>query len=285
MTSGAPMLTALTGDPRAEAPANGFGPHAHACWRYSTDAERARVAGEWLQDGLDRGYRAVYVADAPLDQLLAELAGVPRRDEAVSLGGLLVLRTADIYDLSAPIDAPTQLAVYADAVERARQDGYEGLRVAADITALVADPDRRPAHVRWEQVADRYISQHPFAPLCMYDSRRLPDLEAIVACHPLQGPGAAPFSIYAAQPHGAAATGEIDLASHAAFREILAGQPESDRVIDTSGLSFLDGRAAWFLHSHLVERRAAGHPVVLADPPEVLRRVWTMAGFDAGFLG
>lgn len=282
--SAAPLLAALTGDRRAAAPGPGFGPFAHACWSYSTEAERARVAVEWLGDGLDQGYRAVYVADAPAGELFAELAELPDRDEAVADGALLAFRTADLYDLSAPIDAAAQLAVYTAAVEQARRDGYAGLRVAADITALVEDPARRPAHAHWEQVADRYISQHPLAPLCMYDSRRVADLEAIVACHPLQGPDAVPFSIYAAQPHGAAATGELDVASHAAFREILAGQPESDRVIDVSRLKFLDGRAAWLLHSHLVERRVAGHPLVLADPPDVLRRVWSVAGFDAGFL-
>jgi anti-anti-sigma regulatory factor len=285
MLSSAPVLGALAGDSRSAPGHTGFGPYAHGCWAYQTDAERARAACEWLTDGLRQHYRGVYVADEPVDDLIAELAGVPNRDEALRNGALLVFSTSDLYDLSAPIDAQAQLAVYAGAVEQALRDGFQGVRVAADISALVEDPARRAAHAHWEQVADRYISQHPLAPLCMYDTRRVGDIETIVGAHPLQGPAAAPFSLYATQPHGAALTGEIDLACHGALRDLLAGQPESDRVIDTSGLTFLDGHAAWLLHAHLADRHAAGNPVVLSSPPEILRRVWTVSGFDAGYLG
>jgi anti-anti-sigma regulatory factor len=281
----APVLAALKGDARSAAANDGFGPSAHACWGYSTDEERARAACEWLTDGLRQRYRAVYVAAAPADDLVAELADVPDRDAALRDGALVVFSTNDLYDLSAPIDAHAQLAVYAGAVEHALRDGFAGIRVAADITVLVEDPGRRPAHVHWEQVADRYISQHPLAPLCLYDSRRVNDIDAIVECHPLQGPEAAPFSLYAAQPHGAALAGEIDLAGHSALGDLLAGHPESDRVIDMSGLRFVDGRAAWLLQRHLVARRAAGHPIVLSNAPDAVRRVWSVSGFDPGFFG
>jgi anti-anti-sigma regulatory factor len=282
--SNASVLTALTGDSRNPPEDTPVGPYTHACWAYSTDAERARCAREWLTDGLRHGYRAVYVADAPVDDLIAELADVPDRDEALHGGALVVFSTTDLYDLSAPIDAQAQLAVYIGAVEQALADGFKGLRVAADLTALVEEPARRAAHAHWEQFADRYISQHPLAPLCLYDTRRVADIEAIVGAHPLQGPAPAPFSLYAAQPHGAALTGEIDLACHSALRELLAGQPASDRVIDASELTFLDGRAAWLLHAHLAERHAAGNPIVLSNPRDILRRVWSISGFDAGYL-
>jgi hypothetical protein len=283
--SGAPVLTALSGASRGSGPASAFGPSAHAAWGYSTGGERARAACEWLGDGLRQGYRAGYVADAPADELVAELVDLPDRDAARRDGALLVFSLSDLYDLSAPIDATAQLAVYAGAVEQALRDGFRGLRVAADITALVADPARRPAHLRWEQVADRYISQHPLAPLCLYDTGRLPDIDAVVGCHPLQGPHPTPFSLFAAQPHGGALTGEIDLAGHRALGDLLAGHPESDRVIDLSGLRFLDGRAAWLLHEHLADRRAGGHAIVLSNASEWLRRVWGLCGFDPGFFG
>jgi anti-anti-sigma regulatory factor len=200
-------------------------------------------------------------------------------------GALVVLTTGDLYDLSTPIDAQRQLAVYSGAVDRARRDGFAGLRVAADITVLVEDPARRAAHIHWEQVADRYISQHPLAPLCLYDSRRVSDIDAVVDGHPLQGPDAAPFSLYAAQPHGAALTGEIDVAGYSALDELLAAHPASDRVIDLSGLRFIDGHASWLLQRHLIDRRAAGQPIVLSNAPRLVRQVWSVAGFDPGFFG
>jgi hypothetical protein len=284
MLSSAAVLSALKGDSRSAPDQTGFGPYTHACWAYATDAERARAACEWLTDGLRKGYRAAYVADAPVDDLIAELAGLPNRDDALRGGALVVFSMYDLYDLSAPIDAQAQLAVYAGAVDQALADCFRGVRVAVDISALIEDPARRSAHTHWEQFADRYISQHPLAPLCLYDTRRVADIEAIVGAHPMQGPVPGPFSLYAAQPHGAALTGEIDLAGHGALSDLLAGQPDSDRVIDTSGLTFLDGRAAWLLHAHLVDRHVAGNPLVLSNPSEMLRRVWAVSGFDAGYL-
>jgi hypothetical protein len=70
-----------------------------------------------------------------------------------------------VYDVSPPIDATTQLAVYSAAVGDAIADGFAGIRVAADITPLVADPARRDAHLIWEQLADRYMTEQPSRPV------------------------------------------------------------------------------------------------------------------------
>ena len=73
-----------------------------------------------------------------------------------------------------PIDAEAQLALYGGATEEALKEGFTGLRVAADVTALVGEPSMWDAHVAWEAVADRYMASMPLSAMCCYDRRELP---------------------------------------------------------------------------------------------------------------
>ena len=252
----------------------------HAAWGYASGAERAEMASRWLTDGLRIGQRTLYVADASRDDLVVELASVPGAADAIAGGALVVVPSAELYDLSAPIDAAAQLAQYAGAVDQAVADGYRGLRVAADITPLVLDPGRRAAHLYWEQLADRYMVERPLAPLCMYDTRRIEGIDAIVCAHPVQGPEAPVFALYGHAPRSVVLEGEVDAFAADVLGEILGCLPETDEVVDLSPLSFIDGRAAWMLHEALLERRAAGSTTVLVGASAAVRRVWDLCGFD-----
>jgi anti-anti-sigma regulatory factor len=258
----------------------GAGPFDHGSWAYSSDDERAAAAAAWLVDGLRCGQRAFYVAEGSVEQLMGELSGVPDLAATVESGALVVVSSNDLYDLSAPIDADGQLAVYARAVEDAIAAGYGGLRVASDITPLVEDPLRRQAHVHWEQVADRYMTDYPLAPLCMYDTRRIDDVRAIECVHPLQGPHEQPFTLYGATAKRSVLRGEVDAFSADVLAQVLRGLPATDEVIDVSLLFFVDGRGAWTLHDELTRRRAAGQVVTLSGPSKVLRHLWHICGFD-----
>jgi anti-anti-sigma regulatory factor len=261
-----------------------FGPSDHACWAYETHSERAAAAVAWLADGLALGQRAMYIADAPAEVLISELADLSDRDEAIARGALVVAETRSNYDLSAPIDANVQLAVYNSAVERAIADGYSGLRVAADITLLVEDPARRQAHLHWEQCADRYMTEQPLAPLCLYDRRRVGGFQAVEHVHPLAGPDMLPFSLYGVGRTRSALDGEVDALIVEPFTEAMTTLPDDDDTIVFSGLRFVDAHAAWVLHQTLERRRAAGRPLALHDPPPLVRRVWTLCGFDPTLL-
>lgn len=266
-----------------EAP-GGSGLSDHACWAFSSDSERVAALAGWLGDGLCSGQRALYVADRSDEELLADVGTVPGFASALDRGALVVMPASAAYDLGGSIDPVAQLARYAAALDEAIADGYSGLRVAADLTPLVADRARRGAHLRWEQFADRYITDHPLAPLCLYDGRRISDLEAIVCAHPLHGPNAVPFALYATTPTSAAFEGEADAMSSTVLVELLAGLPATDRVVDLSRLSFIDGRAAGLLHAELVARRAAGQELAVTGVSPIVRRIWELCQFDPGFL-
>jgi anti-anti-sigma regulatory factor len=262
----------------------GAGLSDHACWAYYSATGRAAAAVTWLADGLRLGQRAVYIADLPPADLAADLAGLPGRAAALDRGALVVRPAADVHDMSGPVDAEHHLGAYAEMVDRAIADGFAGARVAADITPLVADPGWHAAHLTWEQVADRYMTDHPLAPVCLYDARRVSGIDAIICAHPLRGPSAPPFSLHGAGPTRAALAGEVDGSLALVLAELLARQPVTDRVLDLSGLSFLDVRCARILHRELAGRRRAAQEVVLSGASPAFRRLWDACGFGCSFL-
>lgn len=256
----------------------------HACWSYSTDAERAAIAVKWLAGGMRIGQRGLYVGEAPVDVLIAELAALPGVAAALESGALIVQSSTDLYDLSTPIDPQHQLAIYDAGVRAALAAGYRGVRVAADVTPLVLDPSRHESHVRWEQYADRYITEHPMAPMCMYDTRRVAGLDAIACVHPLQGPDAPIFGLYAVGPRAAALCGEVDALQGPMFAEVLAGMPDTDAALHLDRLGFADADAVWRLHELARQRRAAGNPLSLVGAPTALRRTWQALDFEPDLL-
>jgi anti-anti-sigma regulatory factor len=214
----------------------------------------------------------------------AELTAIDGRDDALARGALAVVESRTMYDLSAPIDADALLTMYSAAVEQAIADGFAGIRVAADITCLVEDPARRRAHLQWEQLADRYMTEQPLAPLCMYDRRRVADFRSIEHIHPLAGPDALMFSLHGTGPNRSALHGEIDALTAETLAEVLSTLPDGDDAIDASALTFLDGRGAWVVQQALARRRDAGRPLVLHDAPPLVQRVWDACGFDSTLL-
>jgi anti-anti-sigma regulatory factor len=265
----------------------GYGPFDHACWGYDSDDERRRVTIEWLADGVRHHQRLVYVADGRPDELLADLTGLAGRDQLVERGELEIHATRDLYDLSRPIDAPSQLALYAGTVDRAVADGYVGVRVVADITPLVADASRHAAHVRWEHAADRYMVGHPLAPLCTYDATIAgSSIESIVCVHPLRRTGDAtpPFSLWASDSV-VVLEGEADGLRAGVLADVLdALGDEGDVVIDVSMLRFVDGRAAFVLHRALGRLRDRGQHAQLRGSSSSLRALWHLLGFEGEVL-
>ena len=256
----------------------------HGCAGYTTDQERARLAVDWMVAGLELGQRCLYVGEGPHDALLAELPAVLALDVALGSGALSVMSSSEVYDVTAPTDPESQLAVYATTVNRAIADGFAGLRVVADITPLVVDPARRPAHLRWEQVADRYMTDHPMAPLCLYDARRVDGLDAVMCVHPVQRVDNPTFALYGVGPGRAAVAGDLDGSVRHAVEEALAALPDTDESLDLSALTFADGRGVSILHAALHRRRDALRPLRFTGATHHFRKVWELCGYDPSLL-
>jgi ABC-type transporter Mla MlaB component len=229
---------------------SGFGLHDHACLPYDDD-ERARDAiVSWLVDGRRLGQRLIYVGGSSEEELRADLEALPGRDRLIADGALQVLSLPAIYELGKPIDPEAQLKVYAGATEQALKEGFTGLRVGAEVTALVTSPRTWEAHTRWEAYADRYMAQMPMSALCCYDLRRVPrHVAKDLACvHPaaVDCEGLTPFQIFAAREKGSLMLhGEVDyFCADDLDRLLTVAEPAGGRtVLDLSGVRFVDHHA------------------------------------------
>jgi hypothetical protein len=156
-------------------------PHDHIGWVFSDAGEFARVARDFLQEGMERGEYLLFVAADPAEDAYRRLAG------SFAPGDLHVASTADIYGKSGVVDAATQRATFASTLAQARADGYSGIRVAADNTSLVTSPRRLKAWMNWELVADRFMFENRVTGLCGFNRTavNVDTLRHLVTLHPL----------------------------------------------------------------------------------------------------
>ncbi len=156
-------------------------PHDHMGWIFAGSRGFAPIAEPFLAEGAALGERLMYVAADPDPAALSALAGV------VGPHGLQVASIAEVYGASGVVDAPSQRATFAGALADALAEGYSGIRVAADNTPLVSDEARLAAWIRWEIVADRFMSENPVTGLCAFDQEKInvDRLRHLATLHPL----------------------------------------------------------------------------------------------------
>jgi hypothetical protein len=159
----------------------GMAPHDHIGWVYSGSDQFAALARTFLADGARKGERLIYVAEDP------DRDGPGALDDLIDAGVLQVASVEEIYGPSGVVDAVRQRATFAEALAQARADGYTGIRVAADNTPLLDGERRFQAWLRWELVADRFMSENPVTGLCAFDRDRV-DIDRLrhtATLHPL----------------------------------------------------------------------------------------------------
>ena len=258
--------------------AAGLGVRDHACWAFDDRDAFIREGVRYLDDGRRLDQRLLYVGDRDPAGLLEDLAALADRDALIEAGWLSIVPLEEVEDVGAPADPEQRRQTYDALVEAALAEGYQGLRVLAEVTRLLADPAGAAAHASWEAMADRYMEDRPMSALCAYDRRIVAEQDlADVACvHPLvhSPEHLSPFRLYAAGG-GLALEGEVDYFSAPALaRAMRAGVTEpGETALDLGGLRFIDVAGVRALEG---ERRALGEQgreVVLRSAPPALRRL------------
>jgi len=258
----------------------------HACWAYSSRAERNAAAVEWLVAGACIGQR-LFIATADADGGAELLAAVAAADAWVAQE-VTYVSIEQFYDLSRPIDPQAQLAQYSAEVARAVADGLNGVRVFCDITALIADPARRASHAHWEHLADAWMAEgNPLAALCAYDIGVVGDQpEAVMVLHPLRhGPGisSTPFGLFC-ESSKTVLDGEVDAFGVRALAGALGALPEGPVTLDVSDLSYLCARGAATL-ADAAKTAATDQPRLrLVGARPIVQRIWQILGFDEEVL-
>ena len=256
--------------------ASGLEADAHACWTFGENDEFAAAALEFFDDGLRGGQRLAYVGSEPVAEQRERLDPLGDVGGLIDKGALQLFELNDLYQVGEPIDADAQVATYTAALDAALSDGYTGLRVAAQVTDLVAEPHTRDAHVRWESVADRFISIHPISALCGYRRETVPEplLSDLAAVHPAANTAlnSVPFHLYG-ESGDLALAGEVDLFSAEDLDRVLelACQPGDDVSLDLRGLAFIDHHGLEVLATHT--RRLAAAGCSIHHTPPIVKRL------------
>ncbi|NEK85003.1 STAS domain-containing protein [Blastococcus saxobsidens] len=261
------------------------GAHDHVCWVYRDDTDLTAAAIEFLAGGLLHGERLLCVGDRVVEGLRRGPTALGDIDALIADGRLRLLTVADAYAATGPFSAESQRAFYDDATRRAVADGYTGLRVFADVTALAADTTLRPELVRWEHVADEFIAHGPgMTAMCAYredlPAAALGDLAGV---HPqVHAPtGTAPFQVFF-DDRGPSLVGDVDTVGAERLARILAATPVSGGAcaLDLSGLEFADVAACRVLARWARTLGERGVRLELWNAPPLLERMWHVLALD-----
>lgn len=254
----------------------GLGHDGHACWGFDDRQEFVDAALEFLTDGLRLGQRLAYVGSEPVAEQRERLDPLGDVGGLIDRGGLQLFELSDLYRVGEPVDTKAQLAAYLAATEAALADGYSGLRVAAQATDLVAEPQARDAHVHWESAADRVLSRRSLSALCGYERSALPPqlLADLAAVHPAANgcAGPAPFHLFG-ENGGVVLAGEVDLFSSDTLDRALdfacdGSEPVS---LDLGELDFIDHRGLEVLAAHASRLTDEGGCAIQHEPYVVSR--------------
>lgn len=221
-------------------------PHDHIGWVFSGPREFAALATPFLQEGAERGERLMYVVDEPDIEPLADLRAL------IDLGTLQVTSIAEVYGTDGMVDAVAQRATFAAALAEATAEGYRGIRVAADNSALVTDPRRLQAWIEWELVADRFMSEQAVTGLCAFDRERVDvdTLRHLATLHPLSST-TAPAPQFLLYSDDGTLRLEGDVNAFAVEHVALALRqlpPKTDVIVDLTKSTFVTKGTMLLLH-------------------------------------
>jgi hypothetical protein len=256
--------------------ADRLGLDGHACWSFDQREEFTDAVLEFLTEGLRLGQRIAFMADEPVDEQRERLEALGDVGELTGRGALLFFNLRDLYPKGRAVDFDAQLALFSAATDASVADGYAGLRVAANVTDLVTDPETRDAHLRWESFADRALSTKPLTVLCGYRRDALSPqlLQDLAAIHPASNvdPDSVPFHLFG-QDGDLALAGEVDLYSSEALDRALGfacGAGETP-PLNLEALDFIDHRGVEILARHTHDPGADGVRAIHNEPPVVNR--------------
>ena len=256
------------------------GPADHVCWIYEDDATFDAAAREFLVGGIARGDRLLCVGDRVLESLRSlspdhDVAALTER------GAVETLTLADVYGGGEPFRPDQQLAYYAAATRRAKDDGYLGLRVLAEVSDLAADPARRDDLVLWEHTADAYAaSGSGFSAMCAYRADLAREALADVASvHPfVRALEEVPSFRLFVDGDRIALAGTVDACSGDRLARALAVAHARDDgvVLDVAALEFVDVAGCRVLARWAAGLEERSVPLEVAGSSAILRRMWQL---------
>jgi anti-anti-sigma regulatory factor len=258
----------------------------HVCWIHGEDdAAFHRAVRRFLAGGLERGERLLCVGERVIDSLSADADGFGGADALIAGGALRTLTTAEACAATRAWVAGGRRSFYDAAIGAAIADGYAGLRVVADVSALAADPGNRAALVDWQHLADDAVAGGTgLTAMCAYSGELVHEtLADIASVHPLvHAPDGMPLSRVYFQDDRVALIGSVDTFSADRLARVLASSPVGAHgaVLDLRRVEFLDVAASRAIAGWAQDLSARGVRVEIRGASSLLRRMWQVLALD-----
>jgi anti-anti-sigma factor len=266
----------------------------HACLVCETDDERWSTVSRFVERGLERGERTLYVAsDHDEEHVLARLG--PR---APAAGELLVAPAEAAYGYADgnSFDHVTRVSAWEAQVQDALDDGFSGLRVVADMAWLHEVELALADLVDYEHRCTALCNKAPAVALCVYDKRRFDDhtlARAVYSHETCLGREAGARAIFESAmmristtgPGVLRLSGEVDVSNAAVLAGALksASNGQEALLVDVSRLEFIDVAGVRTIHSASEALIGRGGEMVLLSPRPAVRKTIALLGAD-GFV-
>jgi signal transduction histidine kinase len=177
-TYNTPLLTAL----------EQLGPHDHQSLIYESPEDRFAVAVPFIQIGLNRGEKCIWIADDGMEVVVRDAMHAHGIDveRAVATNSLVLARKEDAFLKHGAFDPDRMPRFWADATAEAARQGFSALRATGETEWLLSGP---PGHERWHeyesQLTHVLASLNSFA-LCQYNRQQLPPefILNVIRTHP-----------------------------------------------------------------------------------------------------
>jgi anti-anti-sigma regulatory factor len=259
-----------------------LGLNGHACWSYDDLAgDFVEAAVAFLDEGIELGQALMFVGGPGAEEIVRTVEPL---SSMVADGTLVIAPFEAVYPGGERMPDTDQWAAYAQATEQARQGGFTGLRVLAEVTSLAGPDGAWPGQARWESYADRLMVDSTLAALCCFERKAVPPegLAAIASAHPVVDrrlDELVPFRLYG-QSDALALAGEVDAFSSNTLRHLLRARNDSpvNRVLDLDGLTFIEHTGVFALHEYAQGVRAQGLDLTIRGGPSSLHRLADLLG-------
>lgn len=243
-----------------------MGPGSHACWGYIDQDSFWRDAAAFLDEGIRAGERALSVG--PESSRLTS-AHVP--------AGVGTLATEDFYGRPPCRDLDDWEGKLRHLVEGTLADGYAGLRIVSDGTAVVGETDEASL-IAWELRVGRLVSDYPLRVVCGFqpsevDKDKVADLVSVHTS--LAGPIPVPLATFHLGAGTLTLRGELD-ATTLHLLDVALSQIEDDLTVDMAGVEFMDLRSVRRLGRFVEDARSRGRTIRLEGVPDIVERTWDL---------
>ena len=163
--------------------------HDHLCLIYETKKEQFAAVFPFINSGLKRGEKCIYIVD---DNIAQEVIGAMQKsgidvDSALKSGSLSIVNKQEVYLKQGYFDPAWMIQFLKEAVDSAKVEGFNALRVTGEMTwALGRDPGVEKL-IEYEAKLNYIFPENDVIAICQYNSKRFsPEiLLNVIRTHPI----------------------------------------------------------------------------------------------------